>query len=155
MMLIVSMQKRTWKNFEIKNLEEYHDLYVQNGASQQVHWNIWTCSSFFQSAPGLAWQACLKKTEVELELLADIDMLLMIEKGIRTGIYYAIHRYAAAHNDYMKNYDKDNELSYIMCLNANNLYGWALSQKVSVRSFNRIKKYVEIQWRVYKKLWWK
>ena len=56
------------------------------------------------SAPGLAWQACLRKT-VRLELLTDIDMLLMVGKGIRGGICHAIHRYAKA-NKYMKNYDK-------------------------------------------------
>ena len=63
----------------------------------------------FMSAPGLAWQACLKKTEVELESLIDIDMLLMIEKGIRGGICHAIHRYAKANNKYIKNYDKNIE----------------------------------------------
>ena len=61
----------------------------------------------FLSAHGLAWQACLKKAEVELELLTKIDMLLMVEKGIRGGIYHAIHRYAKANNKYMKNYDKN------------------------------------------------
>ena len=57
----------------------------------------------FLSAPGLAWQACLKKTEVKLEMLTDVDMLLMVEKGIRRGIYHAIYRYAKANNKYMKN----------------------------------------------------
>ena len=61
----------------------------------------------FLSAPGLAWQVCLKKTKVELELLTDIDMLLMVEKGTRGGIYHAIHRYAKANNKFIKNYDKD------------------------------------------------
>ena len=59
--------------------------------------------SHFLSAPGLAWQVCLKKTEVELELLTNIDMFLMVEKGIQGGICHAIHRYARANNKYMKN----------------------------------------------------
>ena len=61
----------------------------------------------FLSAPGLAWQACLKKTEVKIELLTDINLLLMVEKGIRRGICHAIHRYAKANNKYVKNYDKN------------------------------------------------
>ena len=61
----------------------------------------------FLSAPGLAWQACLKKTKVKLELLTDIDMLLMVEKGIRAGICRTIYRCAKANNKYMKNCDKD------------------------------------------------
>ena len=62
-------------------------------------------------------------------------MLLMILKGIRKGICLAIHRYATAKNKYMKNCDKNNELSYIMYLDASNLYGWAMSQKLAVSSF--------------------
>ena len=67
-----------------------------------MHWNMWPWSSSFFSAPGLAWQACLKEAGVELELLSDIDMLLLVEKDIRGGICHAIHRYAAANNKYMK-----------------------------------------------------
>ena len=74
------------------------------------------------SASGLAWQACLKKTKVELELLTDIDMLLMVEKGTRSGICQAIHRYAKANNKYMKNYDKYILSSYLIYLDAKNLY---------------------------------
>ena len=61
----------------------------------------------FLSAPGLAWQACLRKTKLNLELLTNIDMLLMVEKGIRGGICQAIHRHAKENNKYMKNYNKD------------------------------------------------
>ena len=89
----------------------------------------------FVSTTGLAWQACLKKARVKLELLTDIDMLLMVGKDIRGGICYAIHRHAKANNKYMKNYDKSIEASYLMYLDANNLYGWAMSQKWPVNGF--------------------
>ena len=79
--------------------------------------------AYFVSAPGLAWQACLKKTGVKLELITDYDMLLMIEKGIRSGICQATHRYTKANNKYMKNYDKNIESSNIEYLDANDLYG--------------------------------
>ena len=78
----------------------------------------------FLSAPGLAWQACLKKTKVDLELLTDTDMLLIIEKGIRGGIYQSICRHAKGNNKYMNNYNKDIISSDLMYLDANNLYGW-------------------------------
>ena len=87
------------------------------------------------SLPGLAWQACLKKTNVELELLTDYDMLLMLEKGIRGGICHSIHRYAKANSKYMKNYNNNEESSYIQYLAANNLYGWAMSKKLPVNGF--------------------
>ena len=73
----------------------------------------------FLSLPGLACQACLKKTNVELELLTDNDMLLMVEEGIRGGICHSIHRYAKANNKYMKNYNNNEESSYIQYLDAN------------------------------------
>ena len=81
------------------------------------------------SAPKLAWQACLRKTGVKLELIIDYDMILMIEKGIRGGICQAAHRYAKANNKFTKNYEKTIDFSYIEYLDANNLYGWTMSQK--------------------------
>ena len=136
--------QKVWNVFEIiNNHEEYHDLYVQKDTLLLMYWKILEiCLEiyevdpvYFVSAPGLAWQACLKKTEVKLELLTDYDMILMIEKGIRGGICQATHRYAKANNKYMKNYDKNNESSYIEYLDANNLYGWAMSQKLPVKGF--------------------
>ena len=94
--------------------------------------------TFFVSAPALAWQACLKKTGVKVELLTDYDMILMIEKGIRYNICQATHRYAKA-NKYMKNHDKNIESSYIEYLDANNLYGWTMSQKLPVNDFKWVK----------------
>ena len=95
---------------------------------------------YFVSAPGLAWQAYLKKTGVKLELITDYDMLLMIEKGIRGGICQATYRYAKANNKYMKNYDKTNESLCIEYLDENNFYGWAMSQKLPVNGFKWVKK---------------
>ena len=77
----------------------------------------------FLSAPVLAWKASFKKTGIKLELLTDNDILMTVEKGIRRGICHAIHRYAKVNNKYRKNYNKNIELSYLMYLAANNLYG--------------------------------
>ena len=88
--------------------------------------------SYFLSAPGLEWQACLKKTNVNLESLTDVDMLLIIESGIRGGMCQSAHRYAKANNKYMNNYGKSIESSYLMYLDANNLYGWEMSKKSPV-----------------------
>ena len=137
-----------FKRFKLKNLGEYHDLYVQSDTLllADVFENFRnTClkvydldPAHFLSLPGLAWQACLKKMSIELELLTDYDMLLMVEEGIRGGICHSIHRHAKANNKYMKNYDEIKELSYIQYLDANNFYGWAMSQKLPVNDFKWI-----------------
>ena len=137
-----------FKKFKLNNLGEYHDLYVQSDTLllADVFENFRnTCIKVYEldpanflSIPGLAWQACLKKTNVKLELLTDYDMLLMVEEEIRGGICHTIHRHAKANNKYMKNYDKNKESSYIQYLDANNLYGWAMSQKLPVNGFKWI-----------------
>ena len=114
------------KVFKLKNLGNYHDLYVQsdtlllagvfNNFRNMYLKEYELDPAHFLSLPGLAWQACLKKTNIELELLMDYDMLLMVEKGIRGGICHSIHRYAKANNKYMKNYDKNEGSSYIQYL---------------------------------------
>ena len=135
--------QKVWDIFEIKNLCEYHDLYVQTDTLlltdayenfRNMCLKIYELDAvYFVSAPGLAWQACLKNTGIELELLTDYDMILMIEKGIKGGKCQATHRHAKANNKYMKNifikiylwkiYDKNIESSYIEYLDAKNLYG--------------------------------
>ena len=91
-----------------------------------------------------------KKTNVKLELLTNYDMLLMVEEGIKGGICHLIHRYAKANNKSMKNYDKNKESSYIQYLDANNLYGWAMSQKLPVNGFKWIKNVTEIDEKLIK-----
>ena len=93
----------------------------------------------FLSAPGLVWQVALKKTELKVDLLTNIDMLLMVGKGIRGGICHSIYQYAKANNKYMKDYDKNKESSYIQYWDVNNLYGWAMLQKLPVNNFEWIK----------------
>ena len=89
----------------------------------------------FLSAPGLSWQACLKKTRVKLELLTNYDMYLMFEQGIREEMCQSIHRYAEANKKYMKNYNKNIPSSYLIYMNVNNLYGYAMWKKLPVSNF--------------------
>ena len=90
----------------------------------------------FYTSPGLAWKACLKKTGVKLELLTDPDILLMFECRIRGGITQVVHRYVVANNSYMGDrYNPREESSYLQYLDANNLYGWAMSQLLPAGGF--------------------
>ena len=99
----------------------------------------------FLSTLGLAWQACLKKAEVELELITNPDMLLMVEEGIRGGICHAILRFAKANNKYMKDYNKDKEDSFLQYNDANNLYGFATSEPQPVDGFEWMKDLSKIE----------
>ena len=137
--------KNVCNTFNIKNLGDYHNRHVQSDTlllSDVFEAFRLTCLKefeldpcFFVSAPNLSWQACLKKTNVKLELLTDIDMLLMFEKGIRGGISQAITKYAKTNNKYMKTYNKNIKSSYVQYIDANNLYGRAICTKLPVRGF--------------------
>ena len=81
-----------------------------------------------------------KKINVNPALLTDIDMLLMVEKGIRGRICQEIHRHANANNKYMKNYNKDIISSYLRYLDVNSLYGWAMSQTLTINDFKWVEK---------------
>ena len=112
--------KKVCKDFEIKNLGEYRDLYVQRNTLlladvfnnfQNMSLEIYEVDhTYFLSAPGLAWQTALKRTKVKIDLLTDISMLLIVEKGIRGGICHATHRYAKADYKYMNDYDKNKKI---------------------------------------------
>ncbi|CAH3018101.1 unnamed protein product, partial [Porites evermanni] len=134
-----------WDTFKCKSLRDYHDLYLKTDVLllADVFENFRkTCLKHYKldpahyyTSPGLAWDACLKETGQELQLLNDYDMLMMIEKGIRGGITHISKRYAEANNKYMKSYNPDEESTFIQYLDANNLYGWAMSQSLPTHGF--------------------
>ena len=140
-----SHAQNVWNTFNLQNMGEYHDLYLKTDILllTDVFENFRkTCLTYYKldplhyiTSPGLAWDAMLKMTGINLELITDIDMQLFIEKGLRGGISYIAHRHAEANNKYMKNFDLDKLISYIMYLDANNLYGWAMSQPLPYRNF--------------------
>ena len=142
--------KKVWKVFGMKTLQDYHDLYnvtdvllladVFENFRNVCMENYKLDPAHYFTAPGLAWDACLKITDVELELLSDIDMLLMIEKGIRGGISMISNRHSKANNKYMGESFIDTMISiYIMYLDANNLYGWAMSKPLPTHGFKWMK----------------
>ena len=134
-----------WKTWKMKTFKEYLELYnvtdvllladVFENFRDICLKNYGLDPVYYYTAPGLAWDACLKMTGVNLELLSDVDKLLMIEKGIRGGISIISNRYGKANNKYMKDFNKKELSKYLMYVDANNLYGWAMSQKLPVHSF--------------------
>ena len=131
--------------FNITNLGEYRDLYVkldtalladifENFRDKHIETDKLD-PAYFLTTPGLSWRAFLKKTGVKLELLTDEDMFLPYENEIRGGMCQVTCNYAEANNKYMKNYDKNKESSFLMYVDANNLYGWVMSKKLPVDSF--------------------
>jgi hypothetical protein len=135
-----------WKEFDCRSLKDYHEIYNKSDVSilADVFENFRdTCMkhyrldpAWYYTAPGLALDAALKVTEVNLELLSDYDMILMVEEGIRGGICTVSHRYAKANNKYMGGaFDRNKPSSFIEYLDANNLYGWAMSKKLPTRGF--------------------
>ena len=129
----------------MSNFGHYHNLYVEFDTlllSDVFEESRRTCIEeyeldpcYFVSLSGLAWEACLKLTKTKLELLTDIDMLLMFEKGITEGISQAILKYVKTNNKYLKNFNKDIISSYLQYLDANNLYGLAMCKKLPIGGF--------------------
>ena len=135
-----------WNTFKMKTFKEYHELYNVTDVLSlaDVFENFRENSlktygldpAYYFTAPGLAWDACLKMTDVQLELLSDVNMLLMFEKGIRGGISIISNRYGEANNKYMsRGFKKDEVKKYLMYLDANNLYGCAMSMKLPTYGF--------------------
>ena len=138
--------KQVWETFGCRNLGDYHDFYLTTDAAPlaEVFENFRkVCQerygldpAHYYSAPGLSWDALLKKTGVELELLTDMDMHLMIERGMRGGISMVSKRYAKANNPRVEGYDRAQPKNYITYLDANNLYGWAMSLPLPKKNFH-------------------
>ena len=139
-----------WREFRIRNMGEYHDLYLRTDVillanvfesfRQVCLENYGLDPMHFYTVPGLAWKACLKKTGMSLKLLLDPDMLLMFERGIGGGITQSVHRWAAANDPYMgSDYNKSKPTKYLQYLDANSLYGWAMSQPLPTEEFRWVK----------------
>jgi hypothetical protein len=147
-----------WNTFNMKTMRDYHDLYlktdvllladVMENFRKVCRTNYGLDPLWYYTAPGLAWDAVLKLTKVETELISDPDMYLLIERGIRGGISTIIKRHATANNKYMANYDPKKKSKYIIYEDANNLYGWAMSQPLPIKNFkwmdnNELEKWTE------------
>ena len=138
--------QKVWSVFDMKNLGEYHDLYLKTDVillSNVLESFRNECLLYhglnpahFYTTPGLAWQAALKKTGIKLKLLTDPDMQLMFERGIRGGITQAGQRYVKANNKYVGDKFNPNEnTSFLQYLDANNLYGRAMNQPLPTGEF--------------------
>ena len=138
--------QKVWEEFGIRDLGDYHDLCLRTDVALLA--NVYeafrdTClkhnkldPAHFYTSPGLAWKACLKSTGIKLELLTAPNMLLMFERGIRGGITQAVCKYASANNKYMGDrFDPRSESGYLQYLDANNLYGYAMSQPLPTGGF--------------------
>ena len=135
-----------WNSFKMKTFKEYHELYNITDVLlladvfenfRELCLKIYGLDPvYYFTAPGLAWDACLKTTGIELELLSETNMLLMFEKGIRGGISIISNRYGRANNKYMqKGYNKNIPSKYLMLLDENNLYGCGMSMTLPTHGF--------------------
>ena len=142
--------QNVWNTFNLKTMGDYHDLYLKSDTLllADIFENFRkTCLQYYKldpchyfSSPGLSWDAMLKMTNVKLELMTDIDMFQFIEKGLRGGTSYIANRFGEANNKYMKNFNETEPSKYIMYLDANNLYGWAMSQYLPTGNFKWLSK---------------
>lgn len=134
-----------WSNFKLKDLGEYTDLYLKTDVllltdifekfrkTCKRHYQL--DPAFYVTAPSLSFDAMLLKTGIQLELLDDLSMIRMIQKGIRGGVCMCSHRYAKANNKYMPDYDSSKEDSFLVYLDCNNLYGYSMSQSLPYSNF--------------------
>ena len=134
-----------WEAFGCKTLGEYHDLYVKTDVAllADVFENFRNlCQeqygldpAHYYTSPGLSWDAIFKKTGVELELLTDLEKYLFVERRMRGGISMVSMRYSKANNPLVPDYDPSKPNKYVVDLDANNLYGWAMSKPLPKKNF--------------------
>ena len=134
-----------WKTCKCYTFLDYHNIYLKSDVLLLA--DVWenfreVCftnykldTNYYYTLPSLSWDAMLKLTKIELELITDIDQYLFIESGIRGGMSQISMRYAKANNDKIKEYDENKELSHITYLDANNLYGWAMCEYLPQKDF--------------------
>ena len=137
--------QEVWATYNCTTLGDYHNLYLQTDVLlladvfENFRRNAMATygldPAHYYTLPGYSWDALLKSTGVSLELITDPDMYLFVEKGLRGGISIVSHRHAIANNRYMQNFDPSQPNSYLMYLDANNLYGWAMSQPMPTGDF--------------------
>lgn len=142
---VFQRMQNIWHLFACRDLGDFHDIYLAVDvcllAAVFEEFREMSLKEFgldpshFFSSPGLTWAAALKYTGVTLELLTDIDMILLVEKGIRGGISTAIKHHAKANNPSVQGYDPSKPTSYIAYLDVNNLYGYALKQPMPYKNF--------------------
>ena len=137
-----------WSKFEMKSMKDYQDLYLKcdillladvfekfRNNSSKIYGQS---PSPYLSAPGLSWDAMLKMTKIKLQLISDPEMYIFFEKGTRDGISYISNRYSKANNKYFKSYDPKQESKHIIYLDANNVYGYAMSKFLPTSGFKWI-----------------
>ena len=137
--------RKVWKTFNIKTMGEYHDLYLKSDVlllADVFESFRKTCLQYYKldpchyfTSPGLSRDTMLKMTNIKLELMIDVHMYQFIEKRMRGGVSYIANRYGKANNKYMKEYNEKAPSKYIMYLDANNFYGWAISQYLPTGNF--------------------
>lgn len=135
-----------YNKMKCNNLGDYHDLYLKSDVlilTDIINTFRKRCLLYYEldplwyyTLPGLSWDVMLKMTNIKLELLTDYDMIMMIENGKRGGISQCSKRYAKANNKYLSDYNQNEASSYLLDLDANNLYGWAMSESLPYSNFN-------------------
>ena len=136
--ILLAMNMSAWNKSEMKIMKDHHNFYLKCGVllladvfKKIINNNLKNyglCPCHYLSAPDLSWYGMLKKTKIKLELIAGHDMFIFFEKGTRGEIFYTYNRYRKDKNQYLKYHDQKQESKHILYLDANNLYGYAMSK---------------------------